>query len=821
LKPGHRNDRDQFSQIYHFLVTEKSHTVLIVFPVHHFLGLLAMCIKKRSKGATTAIVALTAFVLVIIGLSMFFFIQFLAGGRKLQSAVDSGNLNVAKQAISSPQLRVIQTATFNGPYDITDTTTQAAIQSNFSALADTDTGNGQIDLRVYNRLVAQALLVSMNAAADGQDFNPPKTPSSTGITRAQNVIKLLTDPQNGIGPNLTKRLQSGSELDNNFNNLVQLASLSILQTGDSTNSNRPNSDVAFMLQPTATTSYATNVYISSAQVDNVIPPAFQNSFKNTLSLSKYGNYYLTGYSFLDVPGITDDVSVGIMGVPLRPRQAPHLVDGTDFEAAKTAPYLSASIPLVPPNAFKSGGEANAPRGLGQLNFISCSIAGAIDSTAEYPMSMPGGFIVVANGAGTDPVGFQGAVTVSSPAYYPGHGIGTTSVDIFTDLLMNSQIFVSSDMSVDPNSGKAPHAFSESQGCIEGIEEAANYTVQQRIQSGQPAYQSPYGYLSTTAINNGIENCLQATSVANKISDAMTLKPHAPGSTDEISCSNKSVSAPGPGNPDSLPPCFNLFGYIDSVVNNGINGTAGNGAPINISAIEYVKEALINQRASSPNAVIEPLNICTGTDAIDLNGFTFVAGSSTLPTAPTIQNLLGTGGVNGFGNYTPTQTQAQTVLSDVTRRLYQMKPNASAGEISTVLGTSIPLGSVMYIWLDTSQSTPTFKVTDASQLPARINPTKLEADGTTVSISFGGSAISPNLIQPDDNSLLRGNVAKPFVDSEGDGNYEHPYDCVDNTSGYTNSNAIWTPSSGADNLEGILRFDNCVNTNGQINFSCPC
>jgi hypothetical protein len=782
---------------------------------------------KRRRGATLAIVAVTSFLLVLIGLGLFWAIRFMAGGRQLQSAVDSGSLNVAKQAIASPQLRVIQTATFNGPYDISDATTQAAIQSNFSALADTNTGNGQIDLRVYNRLVGQALLVAMNAAADGQDFSPPKTPSTTGITRAQNVIKLLTDPTNGIGPNLTKRLQNGSELDNNFNNLVQLASLSVLQVGDSAMSNRPAGDVSYMLQPTATNTYATNVYISSAEVNNVIPPAFQNSFKNTLSLSKYGNYYLTGYSFLDVAGITDDVSVGLMGVPLRPRQAPHLVDGTDFDASKTAPYLSAGLPLVPPNAFKSGGEATAPNGLGQLNFISCSIAGSIDTTAEYSMSMPGGFIVVANGAGTDPVGFQGTVAVTNtgtnPAFYPGHGIGTTSQDIFTDLLMNRQIFVSSDTSSDSNSHKAPHAFSESQGCIEGIEEAANSTFQARTAAGQPTYQSPYGYLSTTAINNGIQDCLQAASAGDKISDAMTLKPHAPGSTDEISCSNKSVSAPGPGNPDSVPACFDLFGYMQSVVNGGINGTAGSGAPTNLSAVEYVKEALIDQRAQSANAVIYPLNVCTGTNALDLSGFTLVSGSSTLPSTPTIQNLLGTsaGGYNGFGNYAPTKAQAQSVLTDVTRRLYQMKPSASSSEVSTVLGTAIPLGSVMYIWLDTSTGTPVFKVTDASQLPSRINTSKLEADGTTVSIGSGGSAIAPNLIQSDDNAAFNGNVAKPFVDSEGDGGYEHPYDCVDNSSGFTNSNANWTPSSGADNLEGILRFDNCVNTNGQINFSCPC
>ena len=124
---------------------------------------------------------------------------------------------------------------------------------------------------------------------------------------------------------------------------------------------------------------------------------------------------------------------------------------------------------------------------------------------------------------------------------------------------------------------------------------------------------------------------------------------------------------------------------------------------------------------------------------------------------------------------------------------------------------------MYIWLDTTQSPPVFKVTNSSGLPARINSGSLQADGTTVTLTAGSkSASNPNLIFTVTSS---GNGY--FTDNDSDGGYEHPYDCVDNSSGYTNTNAMWTPSSGADNLEGVLRFDNCVNTSGDINFSCPC
>src|SRR5271168_963138 len=149
--------------------------------------------SKSERGATMALVASLCLVLVIIGFAFFWLARMLGGGTELQRSTDAGNLNVAKEALRSPKLNVFGA----GPYDIGNAATLAEIQKNFGDLQDP--ANGQLDLLVYNRLVGQALLVALNAADEG-------TPAAAA--NAQKLIQLLTDPNNGVGPNLTKKLTS-------------------------------------------------------------------------------------------------------------------------------------------------------------------------------------------------------------------------------------------------------------------------------------------------------------------------------------------------------------------------------------------------------------------------------------------------------------------------------------------------------------------------------------------------------------------------------------------------------------------------------------
>jgi hypothetical protein len=213
------------------------------------------------------------------------------------------------------------------------------------------------------------------------------------------------------------------------------------------------------------------------------------------------------------------------------------------------------------------------------------------------------------------------------------------------------------------------------------------------------------------------------------------------------------------------------------------------------------------------------------NAINLIGFTTPAKTATDTVAqPTITNLLSNnGGYYGFGNVanngataqtTSISQKSQSIIAAITQKVYQIYPQAQQSDLDTIFNTQLPLGSVMYAWFDTT--TNKFQVTTAAQLPARINPNDVFADGTPTTINSSG--IAP-MIQTKDTPHP---AHASFLDSERDGNYQHPYDCVSNNSATTYSEADWYPNSGAGNIQGVLRFKNCVNTGNQnIHFDCPC
>src|SRR6516164_3576047 len=111
--------------------------------------------NSRKRGATLGLVAALALVITLLGIAFFFFAKLVGGHRELEHATDSGNLNVAKQSLRSPYLRVFTNNGYAGPFDLSDPIL-SQVQQNFSLLADQSTGasNGQLDLLTYDRVVA-------------------------------------------------------------------------------------------------------------------------------------------------------------------------------------------------------------------------------------------------------------------------------------------------------------------------------------------------------------------------------------------------------------------------------------------------------------------------------------------------------------------------------------------------------------------------------------------------------------------------------------------------------------------------------------------
>jgi hypothetical protein len=466
--------------------------------------------RDRKQGATMALVAALSFVLIILGFGVFYLAKLIGGGRQLQNATDEGNLNVAKQALINPAIKVFPVSGFAGPYDVLNAQTLATLQANFSLLGD-PLANGQIDLLTYNRLVGQALIVAMNASADG---------STQGKTDAQAIIALLNDPSTGIAALLANKLKNDSAIDTSFTNLASIENLAMLLPKEVDAEVSAQKDVSYMLAPSGGQANISNVTINPTS----IPPQFVSTIEQTYSQNRYSNYYLNGYQFFEIPGVTDNANNGLMGVPLRPRQMPHLVAEAEFDQGHTAPFSASGIPRVPPNAFKSGSVGLSGSANQLVNALSCAITGSISATqGEFTAAIPNGYIVIANGDGPAPPSAPpgAALTFSGPAqYYTYSGPGATPPQDIFDILMADQTHISSNpISANGVSPGYPTAVSDQAGCINTIESDMYTTVAARMAAGQPLYQAPLGYLGSEYAND--VNCLKGT---NKYADAGTLSP---------------------------------------------------------------------------------------------------------------------------------------------------------------------------------------------------------------------------------------------------------------------------------------------------------
>lgn len=66
--------------------------------------------RHDNRGATLSLVVVTTLVIMVLGMGIFFLTKLLGGARELQNATDSGNLNVAKQSLRTPDLKLFPTA---------------------------------------------------------------------------------------------------------------------------------------------------------------------------------------------------------------------------------------------------------------------------------------------------------------------------------------------------------------------------------------------------------------------------------------------------------------------------------------------------------------------------------------------------------------------------------------------------------------------------------------------------------------------------------------------------------------------------------------
>lgn len=176
--------------------------------------------------------------------------------------------------------------------------------------------------------------------------------------------------------------------------------------------------------------------------------------------------------------------------------------------------------------------------------------------------------------------------------------------------------------------------------------------------------------------------------------------------------------------------------------------------------------------------------CTGLKQFDIHG------SYCLPC-----NFASTGTLTQLLSEAP---GAAGLSDDLTVRMYQIKPTASAAEIASVLNSPVAFGQVSYIYqqggpggnLVLSTSPPGFPINAAAQ------PDGAQRVFDTGLVNLNGTIVN-------------------VPECEG---YPNPWDCPAVPANGQNK-ILWTPSSGFNNFLGILRFMNCASGGGD--WCCPC
>ncbi len=288
-------------------------------------------INRRSSGTVLAFIAVSLIILIILGIGLYFTITQLGGRREVTNATDAGSLQVGRDALT---ISVPMTA---------------AERLRLQGLGDSRNGD-QIDLLSFNKLVGMALLIQMNAAADG----------TVAARTNANAISALVQGPGSVADRLKTRLNTGNVFNVSFTSAFSRNSKRM--TGQQNGAYVAGQhQVAYVGR-----NEASNLDVTRLQDINSTPVmdfATQQAIvlPQTQTVLKAGRRYLAGYTQIPAPGAFRPLVAAAVG----PSQA-SLISATNFDT-NTA-FLPAAT-VVPPNAFKSGASI-----VDQHNMTNTSVA---------------------------------------------------------------------------------------------------------------------------------------------------------------------------------------------------------------------------------------------------------------------------------------------------------------------------------------------------------------------------------------------------------------------------------------------------------------
>jgi hypothetical protein len=273
---------------------------------------IQMSIIRNKKGATLGLVAALAFVLILIAMALFSLTMLLGGSRETRDAVDSGALNVGKQALSitvSPN---------------------SADEQQFLDVADS---NGNFGLKNINRVWGQAMLAAINATA-----MQAEAPSAQATSDAQSLETAAQD----ISSRLSQQLNQPSNLYTFFTDIAQPNSVRMLGTSSIVDVVTDNLWQTSLMDRGAESNLSAN--------PNEMPANFDASSLSLTPPAKDGLLYLPGYTPIQIGGQE------FWFVPYKNGEKPHLVANSHFNS-NTNTGNSLKWTDAVPNAFSVHGVA--------------------------------------------------------------------------------------------------------------------------------------------------------------------------------------------------------------------------------------------------------------------------------------------------------------------------------------------------------------------------------------------------------------------------------------------------------------------------------
>ena len=337
---------------------------------------------RRSSGQALTYVIVSTLALVVLGVGFIFLMQILGGTGEQRNATDGGVLNLNKTAVG--QDVILPASYLNQPGH-----QFIAMYGKSSGLIQND-GSMRVSLATFNNMIGSALIVAMNASADGMSG------SNGGQSNAANVINDLEVSKDSVGAQLKNLLQGSSSSSSDwaakaFQSVSLVNSERMMGKNSQASWDKNEYQVAYLVEPSPE-SAASNVALDQF-VNNNMPFVYDGSGKMSAyptpkSILTDNGPYLRGYQAINIPNI----STPIYAVPTQPGQQPHLISLKTFATGLQQPGDGTVI--LPPNAFKAGAASN--------NEISSSTqkanaAGIVGMPGAAPQAnIPHGFIMIDN-----------------------------------------------------------------------------------------------------------------------------------------------------------------------------------------------------------------------------------------------------------------------------------------------------------------------------------------------------------------------------------------------------------------------------------------